>query len=102
VIFGYGVCEIRIKSPGWSRHATAGANRPGPASPSGAGHGNREILVGGTALIHLAPVPLHPSVSGGVIVLAVGLALAGALLAGAFASWRAAGPRPADALARVA
>ena len=36
------------------------------------------------------------------IVLAVVLALAGGLLAGAFASWRVAGLRPADALAQVA
>jgi putative ABC transport system permease protein len=45
----------------------------------------------------VVPVPLTPSVSGGVIVLAV----AGGLLAGAFGSWRIAGLRPADALARV-
>ena len=38
----------------------------------------------------------------GVIVLAVILAIAGGLLAGAFASWRIARLRPADALARVA
>ena len=47
-------------------------------------------------------VPLHPSVSAGVIVLAVVLAVAGSLLAGAFGSWRIAGLRPADALTRVA
>jgi putative ABC transport system permease protein len=47
-------------------------------------------------------VPLSPSVSGGVIVLAVILALAGGLLAGAFAAWRIARLRPADALAMVA
>jgi putative ABC transport system permease protein len=47
-------------------------------------------------------VPLHPSITMGVIVLAVILAVAGGLLAGAFASWRIARLRPADALARVA
>jgi putative ABC transport system permease protein len=47
-------------------------------------------------------VPLSPSVSGGVIVLAVILALAGGLLAGAFAAWRIARLGPADALALVA
>jgi putative ABC transport system permease protein len=50
----------------------------------------------------VVPVPLHPSVSAGMIAAAVALALAGALLAGAFASWRIAVLRPARALARVA
>jgi putative ABC transport system permease protein len=50
----------------------------------------------------VVPVPLHPSVSAGVIAAAVALALAGGLLAGAFASWRIAVLRPAAALARVA
>jgi putative ABC transport system permease protein len=47
-------------------------------------------------------VPLSPSVTIGVIVLAVILALAGGLLAGALGSWRIARLRPADALTRVA
>jgi len=59
-------------------------------------------VIGGSSLIHVVPVALHPSVSPGVIAAAVALALAGALLAGAFASCRIAGLRPADALARVA
>jgi putative ABC transport system permease protein len=47
-------------------------------------------------------VPLHPSVTVGVIVLAVILAVAGGLLAGSLGSWRIARLRPADALSRVA
>jgi putative ABC transport system permease protein len=47
-------------------------------------------------------VPLSPSVTIGVIVLAVILAVAGGLLAGALGSWRIARLSPADALARVA
>jgi putative ABC transport system permease protein len=47
-------------------------------------------------------VPVHPSVTVGVIVLAVILAVAGGLLAGFLGSWRIASLRPADALARVA
>jgi putative ABC transport system permease protein len=47
-------------------------------------------------------VPLSPSVTAGVIVLAVLLAMAGGLLAGAFGAWRIARLRPADALALVA
>jgi putative ABC transport system permease protein len=57
--------------------------------------------IGGTPdrTIH---VPLHPSITVNVIVLAVILALAGGLLAGSFGSWRIAKLRPADALSRVA
>jgi putative ABC transport system permease protein len=76
--------------------ATAGADNY-PQLP-----GAHPILIGGSSLIHMVPVPLHPSVSAGMIVLAVALALAGGLLAGVFASWRIAVLRPAHALARVA
>jgi len=51
---------------------------------------------------HAVSVPLSPSVTIGVIVLAVILALAGGLLAGTFGSWRIARLRPASALAQVA
>jgi putative ABC transport system permease protein len=51
---------------------------------------------------HVVAVPLHPSITAGVIVLAVILAVAGGLLAGAVGSWRIARLRPADALARAA
>jgi putative ABC transport system permease protein len=50
---------------------------------------------------HTLQVPMHASVSPGVIVLAVVLAVAGGLLAGAFGSWRIGQLRPARALARV-
>ncbi|HTZ29462.1 MAG TPA: ABC transporter permease [Streptosporangiaceae bacterium] len=57
--------------------------------------------IGGTPdrTIH---VPLHPSITVNVIVLAVILAVAGGLLAGSLGSWRIAKLRPADALSRVA
>jgi putative ABC transport system permease protein len=78
--------------------ATAGAdNYPRPTVPTA-----HAKLIGGSSLIHVVPVPLHPSVSAGMIAAAVVLALAGALLAGAFASWRIAVLRPARALAWVA
>jgi putative ABC transport system permease protein len=51
---------------------------------------------------HVVAIALHPSVTVGVIGLAVLLAVAGGLLAGLFGSWRIARLRPADALARVA
>jgi putative ABC transport system permease protein len=65
------------------------------------GPGGVSRVIGGTPdrTIH---VPLHPSVTGGVIVLAVLLAVAGGLLAGSFGSWRIARLRPADALSQVA
>jgi ABC-type antimicrobial peptide transport system permease subunit len=47
-------------------------------------------------------VPLHASITVGVILLAVLLAVAGGLVAGSFGSWRIAKLRPADALSRVA
>ncbi len=87
-----------IAAVGPTVSATVGAdNYPQPAVP-----GTHATVIGGSSLIHVVPVPLHPSVSAGVIVLAVALALAGALLAGAFASWRIAVLRPARALAAVA
>jgi putative ABC transport system permease protein len=46
-------------------------------------------------------VHLTPAVSGDAIALAVVLAIAGGLIAGAFGGWRAAQLRPAAALARV-
>jgi putative ABC transport system permease protein len=59
-------------------------------------------MLGGASLSHPVSVPVHPSVSAGLIIVAVLLAMAGGLLAGALGSWRIAGLRPADALARVA
>ncbi len=50
---------------------------------------------------HTVLVPMHASVTAEVIVLAVLLAVAGGLLAGAFGSWRIGRLRPAAALARV-
>ena len=50
---------------------------------------------------HTVSVPMHASVTVGVILLAVALAVAGGLLAGTFGSWRIGRLRPAAALARV-
>jgi putative ABC transport system permease protein len=50
---------------------------------------------------HVVSVPLSPSVTFGLIALAVILAVAGGLLAGALGSWRIARLLPADALAQV-
>jgi putative ABC transport system permease protein len=68
---------------------------------SSVGGGPVSRTIGGSPS-HTIAVPLHPSITVGVIVLAVILAVAGALLAGSLGSWRIARLRPADALARVA
>jgi putative ABC transport system permease protein len=97
-----GVAIIAAAAPKLS--ATVGgsngaqASSPGiPANPNPAGQ-----YPAGGSVSHVLSVPLHPAVTIGVIILAVVLALAGGLLAGALGSWRIAGLRPADALARVA
>jgi putative ABC transport system permease protein len=50
---------------------------------------------------HTVSVPLSASVGGAAIAAAVGLALLGGLLAGAFGSWRIGQLSPADAIAKV-
>jgi putative ABC transport system permease protein len=66
------------------------------------GPGGVSRFSGPAAPSHTVPVPLHPSITVGVIVLAVILAVAGGLLAGSFGSWRIARLRPVDALSQVA
>jgi putative ABC transport system permease protein len=70
-------------------------------SQSSVGGGSVQHVIGGSPDRTIA-VPLHPSITVGVIVLAVVLAVAGGLLAGSFGSWRIARLRPVDALSQVA
>jgi putative ABC transport system permease protein len=91
-----GVAIITKVAPKLS--ATVGGNTGPQASAPSGGHATP---VGGSGA-HTVSVPLHPSITVSVIVLAVILAVAGGLLAGSFGSWRIARLRPADALARVA
>jgi putative ABC transport system permease protein len=81
--------------------AIIAAVTPSVSATIGSNGGGNGTLIGGSPVQTVA-VPLHLSVSAGMIVLAVLLAVAGALLAGAFGSWRIARLRPADALSRVA
>jgi putative ABC transport system permease protein len=86
-----------------SLSATVGGNSAPQASAPGGGQTFQQVPIGGAATQpHTVSVPLHPTVTVGVIVLAVVLAVVGGLLAGSFGSWRIASLRPADALARVA
>jgi len=74
-------------------YATGG--RAGFGGGFGGGFG-RALAGSRTVLVHLtAPLP------GGMVGIAVALAIAGGLVAGAFGSWRAARLRPAAALRRV-
>jgi putative ABC transport system permease protein len=82
--------------------ATVGGGNGAQASAPGVqGNPAGQYPVGGS-VPHVLSVPLHPSVTVGVIILAAVLAVAGGLLAGALGSWRIAGLRPVDAMARVA
>jgi putative ABC transport system permease protein len=83
-------------------HETTGGNNGGPqVAQAGGTVSARPVQLGGNGA-HTVAVTLHPSISPGVLVLAVVLAVAGGLLAGVIGSWRIAQLRPADALARVA
>jgi ABC-type antimicrobial peptide transport system permease subunit len=76
--------------------ATGGGLQTQVAGPGGTGG-----PISGASHTTIA-VPMSASVTIGVIVLAVLLAVAGGLLAGSFGGWRAARLRPAAALTRVA
>lgn len=73
-----------------------GGGGPGGADPGGMGGGFRR-----QAATEALKVALTAPVSLSTIVLAVGLAVTGGLVAGAFGGWRASRLRPADALRRV-
>jgi putative ABC transport system permease protein len=77
--------------PGGGGFAGGGGGRPGGLRSLAAAAGS-----------HTVNVPLDATVTLGVVLLAVLLALAGGLIAGSFGGWRAARLRPAAALAQVA
>jgi len=77
----------------------AGSATPGSGAPGGGFGGPFRRLAGDAARTVL--VHLNATVTVGVIVLAVLLAVAGGLVAGMFGGWRAARLRPAAALAQI-
>ncbi|MGA5440658.1 ABC transporter permease [Streptomyces griseoincarnatus] len=95
---------------GPSLSAELGATGGGTSGPGGGGGmGGRGGGMGGgpggaarETAARTLDVVLTAPVSLSVIVLAVGLAVAGGLVAGGFGGWRASRLRPADALSRVA
>lgn len=88
-----GAYAVTAISPGLQAQVGGGTGGPGGGGGFPGGPGRRTAKTLEVALT--APVSLTT------IVLAVGLAVAGGLIAGAFGGWRASGLRPADALRRV-
>lgn len=93
-------------TPGGARNFGGGGFPGGGAAPTGGTGGGTNPFRGafsnaartaGTVTEHL-----HAPVTIGIIIVAVGLAILGGLIAGAFGGWRAARLRPADALSKVA
>ncbi|MEV8537664.1 ABC transporter permease [Streptomyces sp. NPDC051572] len=78
--------------------STGGGGGGGAGGPGGGGGG---FGGGRQAAAKTLDVALTAPVDGTTIALAVGLAVAGGLIAGAFGGWRASRLRPADALRRV-
>jgi ABC-type antimicrobial peptide transport system permease subunit len=74
----------------------------GGGSAGGGGGGGFAAFRNANAAAHTVAVHLAASVSTGVIILAVALAVAGGIIAGMFGGWRAARLRTADALSKVA
>ena len=80
---------------------TGGGGFPGGGGGGGGGGGFAAFRDASNAA-RTVTVHLAASVSTGVIILAVVLAVAGGIIAGMFGGWRAARLRPADALSKVA
>ena len=81
---------------------TGGGGFPAGGGGGGGGGGGFAAFRNANAAAHTVAVHLAASVSTGVIILAVALAVAGGIIAGMFGGWRAARLRPADALSKVA
>lgn len=81
--------------PGGAATAAAGGGATGGAPAGGFGGG-------GASTASTADVVLHAPVTVEVILLAIGLAILGGLIAGALGGWRASRLRPAEALRSVA
>ncbi|MEU9332287.1 ABC transporter permease [Streptomyces sp. NPDC048290] len=80
---------------------TLQAELGGGTEAAGPGGGGRMMMTGGPSASRTLDVALTAPVSVTTILLAVGLAVTGGLIAGAFGGWRASRLRPADALRRV-
>ncbi|MGD0604348.1 MAG: ABC transporter permease [Streptosporangiaceae bacterium] len=92
-------------TPGGARQFGFGGGGTGTGGTGtgggGSGGGGGGAFGRASAASHTVAVHLSAAVSGNVILLAVLLAVAGGLIAGAFGGWRAARLRPAAALSKV-
>jgi ABC-type antimicrobial peptide transport system permease subunit len=79
--------------------ANVSAAAGGPTGSTGPGGG--PFAQAGDALGNTVSVVLHAPVSAGLVATAIGLSLAGGVVAGVFGGWRAARLRPADAMRQV-
>ena len=94
-----GVLAINIASPTISTAAETATQ--GPGGPGGMGGFGGAGGPGGAAAQTMTEVVLSAPLTPAVIAAAVGLAVAGGLIAGAFGGWRAARLSPAEALRSV-
>ncbi|SOC87550.1 ABC-type transport system, involved in lipoprotein release, permease component [Curtobacterium sp. 314Chir4.1] len=110
-----GILVVNVIAPTISASATSSTNRggagggmPGGAATAAAGSGTTGGAPvggfggGGASTASTTDVVLHAPVTVEVILLAIGLAILGGLVAGALGGWRASRLRPAEALRSVA
>ncbi|MBF4626958.1 ABC transporter permease [Curtobacterium flaccumfaciens] len=110
-----GILVVNVISPTISASASSttgggaggGGGMPGGAATAAAGSGTTggapaEGFGGGASTASTTDVVLHAPVTVEVIMLAIGLAILGGLIAGALGGWRASRLRPAEALRSVA
>ncbi|MFJ7289620.1 ABC transporter permease [Curtobacterium sp. NPDC098951] len=109
-----GILVVNVISPTISASASSGTTRggmgggmPGGAATAAAGSGTTGGAPaggfgGGASTASTTDVVLHAPVTVEVILLAIGLAVLGGLIAGALGGWRASRLRPAEALRSVA
>jgi ABC-type lipoprotein release transport system permease subunit len=89
-------------TPGGARQFGGGGGGGVPTSGTSGGNPFRGAFSNAARTAGTVTEHLHAPVTIGVIIVAVGLAILGGLIAGAFGGWRAARLRPADALSKVA
>ncbi|AMM21505.1 hypothetical protein AX769_16870 [Frondihabitans sp. PAMC 28766] len=95
-----GILVINVIAPTLSAGtATASRSTGGPGGAGGTGGPGGALS---SAASTASSIALHIPLTAGIILLAVGLAILGGLIAGAFGGWRASRLRPAAALRSVA
>ncbi|MGB6772301.1 MAG: FtsX-like permease family protein [Candidatus Dormiibacterota bacterium] len=110
LVLGLGGAEL-VSKLGGKLDATVGATNVGTGTGARFGGGGRAFTGGGSPFAHHAggaidptrtiPVHLTAPIQPEVLLLAVGLAVAGGLIAGVLGGWRVSRLRPAEALRRV-